>query len=157
MELSDHDKCDLIGYIESGKPLPAKYRFMLFDDAREVELLWNGKTNEVTNVVLPFQTIDGQGRQQYRQFQVLQLALVSVELMRSVWRMPPYQRGRWSQGKRHTFQAQSSSELTLPQCGITPAHPGCTRSKSHHGGQRQDASLRRLRTKAFTICGHTMV
>ena len=28
------------------------------DDGREVELLWNGKTNEVTNVVLPFQVIE---------------------------------------------------------------------------------------------------
>jgi adenine specific DNA methylase Mod len=58
MQLSDHEKRDIIGYIESGKPLPAKYRFLLFDDAREVELLWNGKTNELTNVVLPFQTIE---------------------------------------------------------------------------------------------------
>ena len=38
--------------------MPEKYRFLLFDDEREVELLWNGKTNEVTNVVLPFQTIE---------------------------------------------------------------------------------------------------
>jgi hypothetical protein len=50
-------------------------------------------------------TIDGQGRQHYRQAQVLQLALVSVELMRSVWRMPPYQRGRWPRGRLHTLQA----------------------------------------------------
>jgi DNA modification methylase len=57
MQLSDHEKRDIIGYIESGKPLPEKYRFLLFQDAREVELLWNGKTNEVTNIVLPFQTI----------------------------------------------------------------------------------------------------
>ena len=41
-----------------GKPLPDKYRFLLFDDKREVELVWNGKTNAVTNVVLPFQTIE---------------------------------------------------------------------------------------------------
>ena len=38
-----------------GKPLPDKYRFLLFDEKREVELVWNGKTNEVCNVVLPFQ------------------------------------------------------------------------------------------------------
>ena len=38
--------------------MPEKYRFLLFDDNREVELLWNGKTNEVTNVVLPFHTIE---------------------------------------------------------------------------------------------------
>ena len=32
-------------------------RFLLFDDKREVELVWNGKTGEVCNVVLPFQVI----------------------------------------------------------------------------------------------------
>ena len=30
----------------------------MFGDTQEVELLWNGKTNEVTNVVLPFQVIE---------------------------------------------------------------------------------------------------
>ena len=49
-------------------------------------------------------TIDPQGRQQYRQFQGLQFALLSVELMRSVWRMPPYQRSRWLRGRLHTLQ-----------------------------------------------------
>lgn len=58
MNLSDNEKRDVIKYLEQGKPLPDKYRFLLFKDDREVELLWNGKTNEVTNVVLPFQTIE---------------------------------------------------------------------------------------------------
>ena len=58
MFLSDNEKRDLIKYIESGKELPEKYRFLLFEDKKEVELVWNGKTNEVTNVVLPFQTIE---------------------------------------------------------------------------------------------------
>lgn len=49
-------------------------------------------------------TIDGQGRQQYHQAHVRQLALVSVELMRSVRRMPPYQRGRWLRGRLHALQ-----------------------------------------------------
>lgn len=56
--LSDNEKRDVVKYLEAGKPLPDKYRFLLFKDDREVELLWNGKTNEVTNVVLPFQTIE---------------------------------------------------------------------------------------------------
>ncbi len=56
--LSDNEKRDVIKYLEAGKPLPDKYRFLLFNDDREVELLWNGKTNEVTNVVLPFQVIE---------------------------------------------------------------------------------------------------
>lgn len=58
MMLSDNEKRDAIKLIESGKPLPEKYRFLLFNDDREVELIWNGKTNEVANTVLPFQTIE---------------------------------------------------------------------------------------------------
>lgn len=58
MFLSDNEKRDAIKYLQAGKPLPDKYRFLLFSDDREVELLWNGKTNEVTNVVLPFQVIE---------------------------------------------------------------------------------------------------
>lgn len=56
--LTENEKRDVIKYLEAGKPLPDKYRFLLFKDDREVELLWNGKTNEVTNVVLPFQIIE---------------------------------------------------------------------------------------------------
>lgn len=58
MKLSDNEKRDIIKYLESGKPLPDKYRFLLFDDDHEVELVWNGKTNEISNIVLPFQTIE---------------------------------------------------------------------------------------------------
>jgi len=58
MRLTDNEKRDVVKFLEAGKPLPEKYRFLLFDDDREVELLWNGKTNEVTNVVLPFQVIE---------------------------------------------------------------------------------------------------
>jgi len=58
MKLTDHEIRDVVKYLEEGKPLPDKYRFMLFDDKREVELVWNGKTNETTNTVLPFQTIE---------------------------------------------------------------------------------------------------
>lgn len=56
--LTDQEKADILRYLEADKPLPDKYRFLLFDDKREVELVWNGKTNEVCNVVLPFQTIE---------------------------------------------------------------------------------------------------
>ncbi len=58
MQLSDNEKRDIIKYLEAGKPLPEKYRFLLFNDNREVELLWNGKTDETENIVLPFQTIE---------------------------------------------------------------------------------------------------
>lgn len=58
MKLTDNEKREILKLIEADKPLPDKYRFLLFDDKREVELIWNGKTNEVTNIVLPFQVIE---------------------------------------------------------------------------------------------------
>src|SRR3970040_1892614 len=58
MNLTDTEKREILKLIEADKPLPDKYRFMLFDDKREVELVWNGKTSEVTNIVLPFQVIE---------------------------------------------------------------------------------------------------
>ena len=58
MRLSDNEKRDAIKFLQEGKPLPDKYRFLLFADDREVELVWNGKTQEVCNLVLPFQTIE---------------------------------------------------------------------------------------------------
>jgi DNA modification methylase len=57
-KLTEQEQQEVVRFIEAGKPLPDKYRFLLFDDKREVELVWNGKTNEVTNVVLPFQVIE---------------------------------------------------------------------------------------------------
>lgn len=56
--LTDQEQQEIIRYLEADKPLPDKYRFLLFADKREVELVWNGKTNEVSNVVLPFQVIE---------------------------------------------------------------------------------------------------
>ncbi|MBS0496411.1 MAG: site-specific DNA-methyltransferase [Proteobacteria bacterium] len=58
MKLTDNEKRDIIKLLEADKPLPDKYRFLLFDGKREVELVWNGKSNEVCNIVLPFQTIE---------------------------------------------------------------------------------------------------
>ena len=58
MKLTDNEIRDINKLLEAGKPLPEKYRFLLFDEKREVELVWNGKTNEICNVVLPFQVIE---------------------------------------------------------------------------------------------------
>ena len=58
LKLSDREKQEIIRYLEQDKELPEHYRFLLFDDKREVELVWNGKTNEVCSTVLPFQTIE---------------------------------------------------------------------------------------------------
>lgn len=45
LKLTDNEKRDIVKYLEQGKPLPEKYRFLLFDDSREVELLWNDKVS----------------------------------------------------------------------------------------------------------------
>jgi len=58
VKLSEHEIRDITKYLEAGKSLPEKYRFLLFEDKKEVELVWNGKTGDVTNVVLPFQVIE---------------------------------------------------------------------------------------------------
>jgi DNA modification methylase len=56
--LTEQEQQEVIRFIEADKALPDKYRFLLFEDKREVELVWNGKTSEVCNIVLPFQVIE---------------------------------------------------------------------------------------------------
>jgi len=56
--LTEQEQQEIIRFLEAGKPLPDKFRFLLFEDKREVELVWNGKTSEVSNIVLPFQVIE---------------------------------------------------------------------------------------------------
>jgi len=58
VELTETEKREILLCLEEGKPLSDKYRFLLFGDKREVELVWNGKTNQVCSVVLPFQVIE---------------------------------------------------------------------------------------------------
>ena len=58
MDMTEQEKQSAIRCIEEGRPLPDKYRFLLFEDNKPVELIWPGKTTEVTNIVLPFQTIE---------------------------------------------------------------------------------------------------
>lgn len=58
IELSDAEKRDLTERIIAGKYLPEKYRFLLFEDKKEVELVWNGKSRDVCNTILPFQTLE---------------------------------------------------------------------------------------------------
>jgi len=56
--LTDNEIRDVIKYLQAGRPLPERFRFLLFEDKREVELVWNGKTNDVCNIVMPFQIIE---------------------------------------------------------------------------------------------------
>jgi site-specific DNA-methyltransferase (adenine-specific)/adenine-specific DNA-methyltransferase len=57
-DLSEAEQRDLFNLIQQGKALPEKYRFIMFEDKREVELVWNGKTRDVCTTVLPFQTLE---------------------------------------------------------------------------------------------------
>ena len=58
MNLSEAEKREILESLQSGKAIPEKYRFKLFDQSKQVELLWNGKSDYVTNTVLPFQYIE---------------------------------------------------------------------------------------------------
>jgi adenine-specific DNA-methyltransferase len=58
LPLTDREKEQLKGMIDAGQPLPPRYKAVLFDQPHEAELIWPGKTAEVTNVVLPFQSIE---------------------------------------------------------------------------------------------------
>lgn len=42
MKLTDNEKREILKLIEADKPLPEKYRFLLFDDKREAELARSG-------------------------------------------------------------------------------------------------------------------
>lgn len=77
--LTPQEQQEIIRYIEQDKPLPDKYRFLLFEDKREVELVWNGKTNEICNVVLPFQTIEQVDEPRAEKPASLQLSLFDVD------------------------------------------------------------------------------
>jgi DNA modification methylase len=82
-KLTEQEQREIIRYIEAGKPLPDKFRFLLFEEKREVELVWNGKTNEVCNIVLPFQVIEqvdeprseGKKEKQYKMFEAMGFSL----------------------------------------------------------------------------------
>lgn len=57
MNISEEQKREIMRCLEDGKPLPPKYRFLLFSHD-DVELVWDGKNAEVCDVVLPFQTVE---------------------------------------------------------------------------------------------------
>ena len=40
LKLTDQEKQEIVRFIEAGKELPEMYRFFLFEDKREVELVW---------------------------------------------------------------------------------------------------------------------
>jgi len=58
MNLSDTEKETIIDFIKNNEPLPKEYIYKLFADEEDVFLFWNGRSEDVTNVVLPFHSIE---------------------------------------------------------------------------------------------------
>jgi len=78
--LTEQEQQEIIRYLEADRPLPDKYRFLLFADKREVELVWNGKTSEVCNVVLPFQVIEQVDEPRAEKDTRLQMSLFDLDV-----------------------------------------------------------------------------
>jgi hypothetical protein len=84
MKLTDNEIRDITRHLEAGKPLPEKYRFLLFEEKREVELVWNGKSGEVCNVVLPFQVIEQVDEPRAEEVRRMQLELFDMQTGRQI-------------------------------------------------------------------------
>ena len=52
--LTEQEQREIIRYLEADKPLPDKFRFLLFEEKREVKLVWNGKTAKSATSSCPF-------------------------------------------------------------------------------------------------------
>lgn len=56
--MNDNEKNIIIDLIKSGKKLPKEYIYKLFADEEDVFLFWNGRKEDVTNIALPFHSIE---------------------------------------------------------------------------------------------------
>ncbi len=56
--MTDHEKSQIIELIKAGQKLPKEYIYKLFADDEDVFLFWNGRREEVTNIALPFHSIE---------------------------------------------------------------------------------------------------
>lgn len=58
MNLTEQEKQEIIELIQHGRPLPKEYIYKLYAEEEDVFLFWNGRREEVTNVALPFHSIE---------------------------------------------------------------------------------------------------
>jgi adenine-specific DNA-methyltransferase len=56
--LSEKEKSTIIGHIKNDETLPKEYIYKLFADDEDVFLFWNGRDEDVSNIVLPFHSIE---------------------------------------------------------------------------------------------------
>ena len=58
MNLNDKDKNRIIELIKAGEKLPKEFIYKLFADEEDVFLFWNGRKEDITNITLPFHSIE---------------------------------------------------------------------------------------------------
>lgn len=58
MNLNDTDKKRIIELIKAGEKLPKEFIYKLFSDEEDVFLFWNGRKEDITNISLPFHSIE---------------------------------------------------------------------------------------------------
>ncbi len=63
LNLTDQEKQDILRYLDGDMPLPDKYRYMLFEDKSQFELVWNGMTSVRFKVALLGGDLEAGGRQ----------------------------------------------------------------------------------------------
>ena len=56
--MTEQERNDIITLIKNGQTLPKSYLYKLFADEEDVFLFWNGRREEVTNIALPFHSIE---------------------------------------------------------------------------------------------------
>ncbi len=56
--LTEQEQQATLSYIEADKSFPENYRFLLFHEKRELELVWEDQSGENTNIVLSLQLIE---------------------------------------------------------------------------------------------------
>ena len=56
--MNDTDKNKIIELIKAGEKLPKEFIYKLFADEEDVFLFWNGRKEDVTNIALPFHSIE---------------------------------------------------------------------------------------------------
>lgn len=56
--MTEQEKNNIIELIKKGEKLPKEYIYKLFGDEEDVFLFWNGRNEEITNIALPFHSIE---------------------------------------------------------------------------------------------------
>ena len=56
--MNDNDKNQIIELIKTGQKLPKEFIYKLFADEEDVFLFWNGRKEDITNIALPFHSIE---------------------------------------------------------------------------------------------------